>query len=343
MSNLMHAAVAHTFGAPLTLEQRPIPYPDAGQVLVKLRASGICHTDLHAVDGDWPVKPTLPFIPGHEGTGIVVACGAGVRGIREGDAVGIAWLHDACGGCEYCDTGWETLCETQHNSGYGVDGTFAEYAIGAADYVARLPANCDFVQMAPILCAGVTTYKGIRETEARPGEWIAISGVGGLGHLAVQYAKAMGLHVVALDVTEEKLTLARECGADATVHAGAADAVEQVRTLTSGGAHGVLVTAVSRPAFSQAIAMARRRGTVSFVGLPPGEFATPIFDVVLKRITLRGSIVGTRQDLAEAVAFASEGKVRASVERVRLDQVNEVFARLRDGTLRARAVIEFDA
>jgi len=343
MSNLMHAAVAHRVGAPLTLEQRPIPCPEAGQVLVKLRASGICHTDLHAVDGDWPVKPTLPFVPGHEGTGVVVACGAGVRDIREGDAVGIAWLHDACGSCEYCGTGWETLCETQHNTGYGVDGTFAEYAIGAANYVARLPAGCDFAEMAPILCAGVTTYKGVRETDTRPGEWIAISGVGGLGHLAIQYAKATGLHVVALDVTDEKLALARECGADATVRADAADAIEQVRTISGGGAHGVLVTAVSRTAFAQSIALARRRGTVSFVGLPPGEFATPIFDVVLKRITLRGSIVGTRRDLAEAINFAAEGKVRARIQRVRLDQVNDVFAQLRAGTLRARSVIVFDS
>ena len=152
-------------------------------------ASGVCHTDLHAADGDWPVKPTLPFIPGHEGAGIVVALGTGVSGLREGDPVGIAWLHDACGACEHCITGWETLCESQHNSGYGVNGTFAEYAIGAAAYVGRLPERPDFSALAPILCAGVTTYKGIKETEARPGEWIVISGVGGLGHVAIQSQK----------------------------------------------------------------------------------------------------------------------------------------------------------
>ncbi len=196
-----------------------------------------------------------------------------------------------------------------------MNGSFAEYAIGLAAYVARLPAKPDFAALAPVLCAGVTTYKGLKETEARPGEWVAISGLGGLGHIAVQYAKAMGLHVVALDVTDDKLALARELGAEVTVNARSPDAVAQVLKATSGGAHGVLVTAVSPPAFAQARRLARRRGTISLVGLPPGEFATPIFDVVLKRITIRGSIVGTREDLAEAIAFAGEGKVRAHIHR----------------------------
>ncbi|WP_300620327.1 alcohol dehydrogenase AdhP [Dokdonella sp.] len=336
----MRAAVVHAFGQPLAIEEMPIPEPGPGEVLVKIVATGVCHTDLHAADGDWPVKPTPAFVPGHEGAGIVAALGPGVRGLKEGDAVGIAWLHDACGGCEYCTTGWETLCESQHNSGYSVNGTFAEYAIGAAPYVARLPRNGDFGALAPILCAGVTTYKGIRETEARPGEWIAISGIGGLGHLAVQYAKAMGLHVAALDIGEEKLALARALGADIAVDARGADAVARIVRATGGGAHGVLVTAVSPTAFNQAIRLARRRGTVSLVGLPPGDFATPIFDVVLKRITVRGSIVGTRRDLAEALEFAAEGKVRAHLHKARLEDINGVFADLRAGRVDGRVVID---
>ena len=339
MSRTMRAAVVRELGQPLALEEVPIPSPGPGEVLVRIRFTGVCHTDLHAADGDWPVKPTPPFIPGHEGAGVVAAAGAGVRGLREGDPVGIAWLHDACGGCEYCTTGWETLCESQHNSGYGVNGTFAEYAIGAADYVARLPADPDFAQLAPILCAGVTTYKGIRETEARPGEWIAISGIGGLGHLAVQYAKAMGLLVVALDIGEEKLALARTLGADMAIDAGHPDAVARVVRETGGGAHGVLVTAVSPHAFRQAIDLVRRRGTVSLVGLPPGTFDVPIFDLVLKRITLRGSIVGTRRDLAEALAFAAHGKVRAHVHEARLEGINQVFGDLRAGRVDGRIVM----
>jgi propanol-preferring alcohol dehydrogenase len=336
----MKAAVAHRFGEPLRIEEVPVPVPSRGEVLVKIVCSGVCHTDVHAVDGDWPVKPQPPFIPGHEGVGVVAALGEGVEHLKVGDPVGIAWLHDACGHCEYCITGWETLCETQHDSGYSVDGTFAEYAIGNAAYVARLPKDVDFAAMAPILCAGVTTYKGIRETEARPGEWIAISGIGGLGHLAVQYATAMGLQVVALDVAEEKLELARQLGAVAAINALQPHAVEQVLDVTGGGAHGVLVTAVSPPAFSQAINFTRRRGTLSLVGLPPGDFATPIFHVVLKRITIRGSIVGTRKDLAEAVAFANQGKVVATIERRGLEEVNDVLQGLREGHIQGRVVLD---
>jgi propanol-preferring alcohol dehydrogenase len=338
VAKTMKAAVVRAFGKPLTIEEVPVPTPGAGDVLVKVLASGVCHTDLHAADGDWPVKPTLPFVPGHEGAGVVAAVGRGVTRVREGDRVGVAWLHDACGACEHCITGWETLCEAQHDSGYSVDGTFAEYVVGSAAYVARLPERADVAAIAPILCAGVTTYKGIKETETRPGQWLAISGIGGLGHLAVQYAKAMGLHVAALDVGETKLALARSLGADVAVDAKAPDAARQIVKETGGGAHGVLVTAVSPVAFAQALQIVRRKGTVSLVGLPPGDFPTPIFDVVLKRITIRGSIVGTREDLAEALAFAAEGKVRAHHHEARLEDVNRIFSDLRSGHVDGRVV-----
>jgi propanol-preferring alcohol dehydrogenase len=338
----MRAAVVRGFGEPLSIEEWPIPRPGYGEVLVRIMASGVCHTDLHAADGDWPVKPTLPFIPGHEGIGRVVMLGSGVRHLKEGDVVGIAWLHDACGHCEHCTTGWETLCEAQHNSGYSVNGCFAEYAVGKAAYVARLPEHVDPAAMAPILCAGVTTYKGIKETETRPGQWIAISGIGGLGHLAVQYASAMGMRVVALDVAEDKLALARTDGAEVVVNARLDNAAQRVIDATGGGAHGVLVTAVSRAAFEQALQMVRRKGTVSLVGLPPGTFETPIFQVVLKRITVRGSIVGTRQDMAEAIAFAAAGKVRAYTQAAALEDINTVFADLKAGRVTGRIVLNLD-
>jgi len=341
MAKTMQAAVVRAFSEPLTIEEVPIPAPGRGQVLVRVYASGVCHTDIHAADGDWPVKPKLPFIPGHEAAGVVAALGADVKHLREGDAVGVAWLHDACGACEHCITGWETLCPTQHNTGYGVDGGYAEYVLADADYVGRLPERVDFAAIAPILCAGVTTYKGIKETEARPGEWLVISGIGGLGHVAVQYAKAMGLHVVALDVAEDKLALARRLGADLAVNASSPDAIKQIEQASGGGAHGVLVTAVSPPAFSQALQVVRRKGTVSLVGLPPGTFPTPIFDVVLKRITLRGSIVGTRKDLAEAIAFAAEGKVRATITKRPLKDINQIFADLKRGAVDGRVVLTF--
>src|SRR6516164_6318866 len=255
----MKAAVVRNFGKPLTIEDLAVPQPGPGEVLVKVKACGVCHTDLHAASGDWPVKPVPPFIPGHEAAGVVAGLGAGVTEFKLGDAVGVAWLHDACMRCEYCETGWETLCEHQHNTGYSVNGGFAEYVVASAAFAARLSARVNLAAIAPILCAGVTTYKGLKETEARPGEWVVIFGVGGLGHIAIQYAKAMGLHVAALDVTPEKLALAKRAGADLAVNARSPDAVADILKATGGGAHGVLVTAVSPPAFSQALHMARRK------------------------------------------------------------------------------------
>ena len=339
MPKMMKAAVVHQFGRPLAIEEVPIPTPKSGEILIKIIANGVCHTDLHAAQGDWPVKPKLPFIPGHEGAGIVADVGANVTGLKEGDPVGLAWLHDACGMCEYCRTGWDSLCLAQHNSGYAVNGSFAEYAIGSAAYVGKLPSNPDFAAMAPILCAGVTTYKGIKETEAKPGEWILISGVGGLGQLAIQYAKAMALQVAAVDVTEEKLALAHTSGADVTANAKSPHAIDQIIKQTGGGAHGALVTAVSLSAFNQAIHMVRRKGTIALVGLPPGDFPTPVFDVVLGRITIRGSIVGGRQDLAEAIAFAAEGKVHSHYHEMKLDDINKVFSDMKFGKLDGRMVM----
>lgn len=337
----MKAAVVHEFGKPLTIEEVPIPTPGPGEVLVKVMANGVCHTDIHAVDGDWPAKPKLPFIPGHEAVGLVSKLGPGVTSLKEGGPVGIAWLHDACGACEYCITGWETLCESQHNTGYHVNGGFAQYAIGSAAYIGKLPAEPKFAEIAPILCAGVTTYKAIKQTEAKPGQWIAITGIGGLGHIGVQYAKAMGLHVAALDVTEDKLALARSAGAEVAVNAKDRDAVAQIVEATSGGAHGVLVTAPSPPAFAQALEIVRRKGTVALIGLPPGTFPMPIIDVVLKGITVRGSIVGTRKDLIEAIQFANEGKVRAEIQKAKLEEINQVLANLKAGKVKGRVVIDF--
>lgn len=225
MNKTMRAAVVRQFGEPLVIEERPIPEPGPREVRVRVVASGVCHTDLHAAHGDWPVKPRLPFVPGHEAVGYVTAIGREVKDLKEGDPVGVPWLHDACGHCEHCGTGWETLCENQHNTGYNVDGGYADYVVAPADYVGRLPDSPDFAAFAPILCAGVTTYKGPKETEARPGQWVVISGASGLGHVAIQYAKAIGLHVAAFDIADSRLALAGELGADLAVNAAHEDAV----------------------------------------------------------------------------------------------------------------------
>jgi len=340
MKKTMKAAVVHEFGKPLTIEDVPIPQPGSGQVLVKVRACGVCGTDLHAVRGDWPGKPTLPFIPGHEGVGNVVAVGPGVKHLKEDDRVGVPWLHTACGHCTYCWSGWETLCEAQQNTGYSVNGAFAEYVVADANYVGHLPSNMDFVQVAPVLCAGITVYKGLKVSGTQPGDWVVISGVGGLGHMAVQYARAMGLHVAAVDVDDRKLDLARRVGAVVAVNARETDPVTYLKK-EIGGAHCVLVTAASPKAFEQALGMVRRGGTIVLNGLPPGSFPLPIIDMVLDGITLRGSIVGTRLDLQEALAFAGTGAVRATVQTERLEDINGVFDRMRAGQIEGRVVLDF--
>jgi propanol-preferring alcohol dehydrogenase len=339
MPATMRAAVVRAFDRPLSIEEWPRPEPGPGEVVVKVAASGVCHTDLHAARGDWPVRPALPFIPGHEGVGHVAAVGAGVTRVKEGDRVGVPWLHTACGYCPHCRTGWETLCGRQRNTGYSVNGGFAEYVLADPAFVGRLPDRLEFGAAAPVLCAGVTVYKGLKETEVRPGEWVAVSGIGGLGHMAVQYAKAMGMHVAAVDVHPEKLALATRLGADLVVNAAEGDAAGAVRAATGDGVHGVLVTAVSTAAFEQAFAMLRSRGTMALVGLPPGRMALPIFDTVLKRITVRGSIVGTRQDLEEALAFAGEGKVATHFSWAALDDINGVFDALEKGRVDGRVVL----
>jgi alcohol dehydrogenase, propanol-preferring len=335
----MKAAVVTALGRPLEIREVPVPSVGPGQVLIRVRASGVCRTDLHAANGDWPVKPTAPFIPGHEGVGEVAAVGAGVIHLKEGDRVGAPWLHTACGRCPHCVGGWETLCESQQMTGYTVDGGHAEFVQAEANYVGQLPSGLDWGPAAPVLCAGVTVYKGLKETEARPGDWVAISGIGGLGHMAVQYAKAMGLHVVAVDIAEDKLKLALDLGADVTINAAEMDPATELQKQL-GGVHGVLVTAVSNSAFSQAVGMLRRGGFMSLVGLPPGDFPLPIFEIVLKRITVRGSIVGTRNDLREALAFAGEGKVASHFSWDRLENINAIFDRMKAGQIDGRVVLK---
>ncbi len=342
MDATMKAAVVRELGKPLAIEEVPVPRPAAGEILVKVAACGVCHTDLHAAEGDWPVKPNPPFIPGHEGVGHVAAVGAGVAHVREGDRVGVPWLYSACGHCPHCLGGWETLCESQRNTGYSVNGGFAQYVLADAGYVGHLPSGIGFVEIAPVLCAGVTVYKGLKVTDTKPGDWVVVSGIGGLGHMAVQYARAMGLNVAAVDVDDTKLRLAERLGAAVTVNARNTDPAAFLKK-EIGGAHGALVTAVSPKAFEQAIGMLRRGGTMSLVGLPPGDFPLDIFGMVLNGITVRGSIVGTRLDLQESLDFAAAGKVAATVGTDRLENINDIFARMHKGEIEGRIVLDLAA
>jgi propanol-preferring alcohol dehydrogenase len=340
MPTIGRAAVVHEFRKPLHLEEKTFADPGPFEVLVKMGATGVCHTDVHAVDGDWPVKPNLPFTPGHEGVGVVIKAGREVRDVKEGDRVGLPWLRSACGACEWCAEGWESLCPNAVYGGYTADGSFADYALASAAYVGHIPAQLSDAEAAPILCAGLTTWKGLKEAELKPGQWVAISGIGGLGQLGVQYAISMGLHVIAIDIDPEKLLLAKRMGAEITLNAKEEDPAKQVMSAV-GGAHGVLVTAVSLPAIHQAINMTRRKGTCVLVGLPPGDFPLPVFDVVLKRLTVRGSLVGTRADLAEALSVSAKSDIRSHIETAPLEMVNNALDRLRAGKVEGRIVLTF--
>jgi len=335
----MKAAVIHSFTSPLHVEEVPIPEPGPEQIIVKIETSGLCHTDIHAAHGDWPVKPKLPLIPGHEGVGIVTMVGPGVNGVKEGDRVAIPWLGYACGTCRYCVSGWETLCEQQVNTGYFMDGSYAEYTRAFARYVCKVPDKVDSFAAAPLTCAGVTTYKAVKVSGARPSDLVAIFGIGGLGHLALQYARIAGAEVVAVDLVDEKLELAKQLGAAYTVNALKEDPVEAIKKL--GGADAAVCVAVSPKAFEQAYGSLRRGGTLVFVALPADNYVKlPIFETVLNGIKVVGSIVGTRLDLAEVFELHAHGRTHVTYEKRQLEQVNECFDDIEKARIPARLVFD---
>ncbi|MEM8531666.1 MAG: alcohol dehydrogenase AdhP [Chloroflexota bacterium] len=337
----MKAAVVHSFTEPITIEDVPKPTPGPDDVVVKVEASGLCHTDIHAAHGDWPVKPKLPLIPGHEGVGIVESAGRNVTNVKEGDRVAMPWLGYACNSCEYCTSGWETLCEQQQNTGYSLDGGYAEYALANAQYVGPVPKGINPLEAAPLTCAGVTTYKAIKVSGARSSDLVAVFGIGGLGHLAMQYACVTGATVAAVDLMDEKLKLAKELGATYGFNAATDDAVDEIKQL--GGADVAVCVAVSPKAFEQAYRSLRRGGTLVFVALPADNYMQlPIFETVLNGIKIVGSIVGTRVDLAETFELHAAGKTRVMYETRKLEQVNESFKEVENGTVKARLVFDMN-
>jgi alcohol dehydrogenase, propanol-preferring len=342
MPATMKAAVLHALRTPLIIERVPVPDPGHGELLVKVTACGVCHSDVHAVDGDWTPPPVLPLIPGHEVAGTVAGHGTGVSDFAIGDRVGVPWMYSSCGSCEFCLAGMETICKSAEATGYSRPGGYAEYLIAPAAFVGRLPAGVDPYEMAPILCAGVTTYRGLKRTNARPGQWCAVVGIGGLGHIAVQYARAMGMRVIAVDVSDDKLALAKSLGAEEVVNGATEDPAVAVQARI-GGAHGAVVTATAARAFEQAIGMLRPGGTVSYIGLPGGksdEIRVSIAQITNWELSVRGSNVGTRADLNEAIAFAANGLVKAKVETAALEDINGIFDTMRKGKILGRVVLK---
>ncbi|BCL17002.1 alcohol dehydrogenase AdhP [Micromonospora sagamiensis] len=335
----MRATVVTAFDRPLELRELPVPEPGPGEILVRIEASGLCHTDIHAARGDWPVKPNPPFVPGHEGVGLVERVGEGVTEHAVGDRVALPWLGWACGSCEYCVTGWETLCEAQRNTGYAIDGAHAEYAVASARYAVRVPDGVDPVEAAPLTCAGVTTYKAVKVAGVRPGDRVAIFGIGGLGHLAQQYAQLFGGETVAVDVTDDKLTLATSLGAAHTVDAAGTDPVAAITAL--GGVDVAIVLAASPTVIEQAHRCLRRGGRLVLVSLPKeNDITLPVFETVLKGITVIGSIVGTRADLAEVFRLHAAGRTRVVLETRKLDEINDAIEDVLAGRVAARLVLQ---
>ncbi len=334
----MKAAVVNEFRRPLVIEDRPVPEPGPGQVMVRMEASGVCHTDIHAAHGDWPVKPVPPFVPGHEGVGVVEAAGEGVTSLRTGQRVAVPWLGHACGTCQHCLTGWETLCEHQLNTGYSVDGCYAEYFLAEAAFAAAVPEGIGPFEAAPLSCAGVTTYKAVKVGNVRPADLVAVSGIGGLGHLALQYAKIFGATVAAIDITDEKLGLAEELGADIVIDARSEDPAAVLRS--HGGADVAIGLAVDAKSFGTAYAGLRRGGRLVLVALPAeGAISLPVFDTVLNGTSVIGSIVGTRADLNEVFALHAAGRTRVMWEPRHLADVNKAFDEILQGRAAARLVL----
>jgi propanol-preferring alcohol dehydrogenase len=335
----MRASVVTSFEKPLEIKDVPVPEPGPGLVLVRIEASGLCHTDIHAARGDWPVKPSVPFIPGHEGVGIVERIGDGVTSPAVGDRVAIPWLGSACGTCQYCVSGWETLCEAQRNTGYSIDGAHAEYAVASAGYVVPVPDGVDPFAAAPLTCAGVTTYKAVKVAGVQPGERVAIFGVGGLGHLAQQYAQIFGGETVAVDVTEEKLRLAASLGATELVNAATTDPVAAIQSL--GGVDVAVVLAAEPKVLEQAHASLRRGGRLVLVSLPKDNaMRLPIFETVLKGISVIGSIVGTRDDLATVFKLHAAGRTKVIYEVRKLDEINTAIDDVLASRVPARLVLQ---
>lgn len=338
----MHAAVVTEYGKPLALESLPVPDPLAHEVLIEVLACGVCHSDLHIADGDLPGFRAVTkqrVIPGHEVVGRVVRCGPSVTNLQIGDRIGVPWLYRACGTCEQCQEGNENLCrQNAAVTGMTVDGGYAQFMCADSRYAVRIPQSLRDEEAAPLLCAGVTSYRALRKAAVTAGQRVAIFGVGGLGHLALQLARAMGAEVFALDVSEEKLTFARELGAEHVLNVSDPDALKSLRS--RGGVHAAVVTSAAQAAYNAALKALRPGGTLCVVGLPPEPLQFHALALVGSEVHIVGSAVGTREDLRAVLQLAAEGRLRCRVEVRPLADINDVLAAMRRGAIQGRVVLD---
>jgi propanol-preferring alcohol dehydrogenase len=335
----MRAAVIQEFKQPLVLQDVEVPVPQPDEVLVQVEACGVCHSDLSIADNDWPQLKRIikkPLIPGHEVVGRVVKLGENAGGLQVGDRVGVAWLHWSCGECDLCKEGLENLCPKQSITGGSVDGGFAEYIRAKASHALKVPQELKPAEAAPLFCAGVTVYRAVKVAGVQPGQRVAVFGVGGLGHLAVQIAKTFGAKVIAVDIATDKLELAKQLGADQVINAANEDVLKIFRAM--GGVHAAIVTSSAKAAYNQAFYAVRSAGTLMVVGLPADELSFPA--ILMREIKIRSVATGTRDDLRETLNLAAAGKIRCLIETSDLGKVNDIFAQMRQGQIRGRIVID---
>lgn len=339
------AQVVEKKGGPVDYKKIPVPKPGPDEVLINIKFSGVCHTDLHAMMGDWPLETKMPLVGGHEGAGIVVSRGELVEDVKIGEKVGVKWINGTCLSCPYCQRADEPLCAKASLSGYTVDGSFQQYAVAKAAHVARIPEECDLEAISPVLCAGITVYKGLKESGARPGDTVAIVGAGGgLGTMAVQYASAMGLHVIAIDGGSEKGDVVKKLGAQSYVDfTTTKNLVADVKAASSDGLgpSAALLLAVQEKPFQQATQYVRSRGVVVCIGLPANaKLSADVFDTVTRMINIRGSYVGNRADTAEAIDFFRRGLIKVPYKTVGLSKLQEVYKLMEEGKIAGRYVVD---
>jgi propanol-preferring alcohol dehydrogenase len=337
----LRAAVLESFGAPLKLTEIERPAAKPSEVVVRMKASGVCHSDLHNIAGDWPFVPELPIVPGHEGVGVVVEAGDSVTNVKVGDRVAVWFYNNSCRTCESCLTGNENYCDQRVMTGFSVNGTFAEYTKVAGDFAVKIPAGLGDVEAAPITDAGLTAWRAFKIAEIRPGDSVAVFGIGGVGHLILQLAKLGGAKVIAVDIGEDKLKMAQSLGADAVLDATDASTGSTIK-YEMGGVKVALCCAPSLKAYEQAIFSLKTAGTLIALGLPAGNLELPILNTVFFGVRVVGTLIGNRQDLTEALALAAEGKFKSVVRTYDFESVNEAVQDLRDAKVRGRPVLVFD-
>jgi len=336
----MKAAVLHEFKQPLAIQEVDPPRPADEEVLIAVEACGVCHSDLHVADGDWPQFARIvkkPLILGHEIAGRVVEKGASVHNLQVGDRVGVPWLHWTCGACEFCREGNENLCARQKITGVTVDGGYAEFVTAPASHALKIPDGLSLIEAAPLFCAGVTVYRAIKQAKISRGQRLAIFGIGGLGHIAVQIGCALGAEIAAVDISEEKLALAKSLGAAHAFHAASSDVAKEFRRL--GGVHAALVASAAKAAYDMAFSCLRASGCLLIVGLPAQDICFPPILMAAREVRMQASAVGTRQDLSEILAMAAQGMVRCQTATRPLAQADQVLSQLRGGNVSGRIVL----